>query len=120
MVIKKQATAETATYGSEFVASRTCTEQITDLRYTLHYLGVSIRGPSYMFGDNKSVVESSSMPYSKLHRRHNMLSYHKTRQAIAFRIVKYFHIDGDINPADFVSKNWAYNMVKESLKSIMF
>ena len=28
---KKQATVETATYGSEFVAARTCVEQIVDL-----------------------------------------------------------------------------------------
>ena len=32
---KKQSTVETATYGSEFVAARTCVEQIVDLRNTL-------------------------------------------------------------------------------------
>ena len=32
---KKQATVETATYGSEFVAAKTATEQIMDIRYTL-------------------------------------------------------------------------------------
>ena len=32
---KKQATVETATYGSEFVAACTCVEQIVDLRNTL-------------------------------------------------------------------------------------
>jgi hypothetical protein len=32
---KKQATVETSTYGSEFVASRACVEHITDLRNTL-------------------------------------------------------------------------------------
>ena len=57
---KKQATVETATYGSEFVAARTCVEQIIDLRTTLRYLGVPIRERSYMFGDNESVVNSSS------------------------------------------------------------
>jgi hypothetical protein len=40
---KKQATVETATYGSEFVAARTCVEQVMDLRTTLRYLGVPIR-----------------------------------------------------------------------------
>ena len=40
---KKKATVETATYGSEFVASRICVEQIIDLRNTLRYLGVPIR-----------------------------------------------------------------------------
>ena len=46
---KKQATVETATYGSEFVAARTCVEQIIDLRNTLRYLGVPIQETSYMF-----------------------------------------------------------------------
>ena len=35
---KKQATVETATYGSEFVAARLCVEQIIDLRNILRYL----------------------------------------------------------------------------------
>ena len=33
---------EAATYGSEFVASKTATEQIIDLRHNLRYLGVPI------------------------------------------------------------------------------
>jgi hypothetical protein len=37
---KKQATVETATYGSEFVAARVCVEQIMDLCNTLRFLGV--------------------------------------------------------------------------------
>ena len=37
---KRQARVETATYGSEFVASKTATDQIIDLRHTLRYLGV--------------------------------------------------------------------------------
>ena len=41
---KKQATVETATYGSEFVAAKTATEQIMDIRQTLRYLGAPI-GP---------------------------------------------------------------------------
>ena len=36
---KKQATVETATYGSEFVAAKTATELIVDIRQTLRYLG---------------------------------------------------------------------------------
>ena len=32
---KKMATVETATYGAEFVAAKTCVEQIIDLRNTL-------------------------------------------------------------------------------------
>ena len=56
---KRQATVETATYGSEFVAAKPATEQIMDLTNILRYLGVPIMNKAYMFGDNKSVVASS-------------------------------------------------------------
>jgi hypothetical protein len=40
---KKQATVETATFGSEFIAARTTVDQIVNLRMTLHcYLGIPI------------------------------------------------------------------------------
>jgi hypothetical protein len=73
---KKQSTFETATYGSEFVAARTCVEQIMEIRHTLRYLGVPIRSKSYMFGDNQSVVNSSMHPHAKLHKCHTMLSFY--------------------------------------------
>jgi hypothetical protein len=65
---KRQATVETVTYGSEFVAARVCVEQIIDLCTTLRYLGVPVRDKSYMFGDNKSVVDSSMKLHAKLHK----------------------------------------------------
>ena len=63
---KRQATAETATYGSEFVAAK------MDPRSTLRYLGVPIMTKAYMFGDNKSVVQPNLNPISI--KGHNMLS----------------------------------------------
>ena len=47
---KPQATVETATYGSELVASKTVTEQIIDLRHTLKHFGVHIKTKSYLLG----------------------------------------------------------------------
>ena len=73
--LKRQAAVETATYGSEFVAAKTATEQIMDLRNTLRYLGVPIMNKAYGFGHNKSVVISSTLPQSILNKRHNMLAY---------------------------------------------
>ena len=71
---KRQATVETAT--SEFVASKTTTEQISDLSLTLRYVGVPIKTKSYLFGENRSVVSSSTLPHSTLGKRHNILAYH--------------------------------------------
>ena len=80
---KRQATVETATFDSEFVAARIATDQIINLWYALMYLGVPIRSKSYMFGDNKSVVDSASIPASTLSKKLTLASYHRLREAIA-------------------------------------
>jgi hypothetical protein len=117
---KKQSTVETATYGSEFLAARTCIEQIMDLRNYLRYLGVPIDTHSYMFGDNKAVVDSSTRLDAKLHKRHVALSFHFVRSAIASGMVYFFHIYGPINPADILSKHWAYSAVWYVMQPILF
>jgi len=66
---KLQLTVETATFGSEQVAARTCTEQVIDLRLTLPYLRVPINGPTMVLGDNESVINSSAIPHSKMYER---------------------------------------------------
>ena len=117
---KKQSTVETATYGSEFVAARTCVEQIIDLRLTLRYLGVPIREKSYMFGDNKAVVDSSVMLHAKLHKRHTMLSFHKVRQVVASGMLSFTHCKGENNPADLMSKHWGFSQVWTQLNALFF
>ena len=84
---KRQATVENATYGSEFVTAKTTTERIVDIRETLKYLGVPIKSKAYMFGDNKSVLTSSTVLLSLLSNRHNILSYHRVKEAIATKIL---------------------------------
>jgi hypothetical protein len=74
--LKKQATVKTATFGSEFIAARTTIDQIVDLRMTLRYLGIPIREKSYVFGNNKTIIDASSTPHAKLHKRHNAPSFH--------------------------------------------
>jgi hypothetical protein len=117
---KRQATVETATYGSEFVAGRTATEQVIDIRYTLRMMGVKIDGPTYMFGDNQSVITSSTIPHSMLGKRHNMLSYHRCREAIAAGISKMFHMDGKQNPSDVMTKFLAHSVSYPLVKYFLF
>ena len=105
---KRQATVETATFGSEFVAARIATDQIIDLRYTLMYLGVPVRSKSYMFGDNKSVVDSASIPTSTLSKKSTLASYHRVREAIAAGYIQFNWKDGKSNPADILSKHWEF------------
>ena len=117
---KLQGTVETATFGSEYVAARTCTEQVIDLRTTFRYLGVPVEGASFMFGDNESVVNTASVPHSKLGKRHNILSYHRTREAIAAGFLRFHWLRGDSNPADILSKHWDYASVWPQLRPLLF
>jgi len=84
---KLQQTVETATFGSEHVDARTCTEQVIDLRLALRHLGVPIDGPTMVLGDNESVINSAAIAHSKMHKRWVALSCHCMRHAVAASIV---------------------------------
>ena len=115
---KRQATVENATYGSEFVAAKTATEQIIDIRQTLRYLGVPIKSKAYMFGDNKSVVTSSTVPHSLLSKRHNILSYHRVREAIAAKILVFHWCDSSQNKSDILSIHWEFSKVFHIIRDL--
>ena len=117
---KKQSTVETATYGSEFMVARQATEQILDLRYTLRMMGIPIDGPSWLFGDNQSVITSSTIPKSTLNKRHNALSYHRVRESIAFGIIHYLHVDGKNNPSDVLTKFLGYTKLRPLIQPLLF
>ena len=101
---KRQTQVETATYGSEFVAARTAVEQIMDIRYQLRMFGVPIDGPAWLFGDNQSVITSSTIPHSQLSKRWNALSYHRVREAVSAGIVRFHYLESKENPSDIMTK----------------
>jgi hypothetical protein len=117
---KKQATVETATFGSEFITARTTIDQIVNLQTTLCYLGIPIREKSYIFGDNKTIINTSLTPHAKLHKRHNALSFHCVREAVSSKYVTIFHLPGKYNPADILSKHWAYASVWQTMNALLF
>ena len=98
---------ENATYGSEFVAAKNATEQIID-----------INSKAYMFGDNKSVVTSSTVPHSLLSIRHNILSYHRVREAIAAKILVFHWCDSSQNKSDILSKHWEFYKVCHIIRDL--
>ena len=115
---KKQATSETATFGAEFIAGRTCIEQVVDLRNTFRYLGIPINETSYIFGDNETMIQSASFPYARLHKRHNILSYHYVRSMIARGFIALHHLRSENNLSDILTKHWSHNSVYGLLKPV--
>ena len=107
-----------ATYGSEFEAARTATEQIMDLRNTLRYLGAPIMTKAYVFGDNKSVIMSATIPESVLNKRHNVLSYHRVREAIAAKILDFYWSSSNQKKSDILSKHWEHARVNDTIMEL--
>ena len=119
-ISKRQKTVESATYGSELVASRIAVEQAISLRYTLRMLGVPVNGSVLMLGDNKSVVLNTTVPSSALKKKHCAINYHRVREAIAGKIVKYVHINSQLNIADVLTKPLAGNVLYQLVKPVLF
>jgi hypothetical protein len=65
-----------------------------------------------MFGDNKSVVNSSMQLNAKLRKRHTMLSFHHVREAIAADILGFYFLPGEDNPAIVLSIHWGFTQKK--------
>jgi hypothetical protein len=117
---KRQNTVETATYSSEFVAARTATEQIIDIRIILMSMGVPLDGPTWLMGDNASVIMSGSIPSSLLKKRHNALSYHRVRSAIASKIITFRKVKGTENPSDVCTKFLPYAVFYPLIQPLLF
>ena len=80
---KKQATIESSVFGAEFIAMKTGVEALRGIRYKLCMMGVSRTGPTYIYGDNMSVIYNTSRPESTLKKKSNSICYHAVREAVA-------------------------------------
>ena len=102
---KRQGAVETSTYGAEFCAMRTATEETIAVRYMLRCLGVKVERSSYVFGDNLGVIQNATIKDSLLKKKHVAISYHRVREATAARIVHPVKIDSKDNYADVLTKS---------------
>ena len=117
---KHQAQVEMATYGYEFMAAHQAIEQIMDIRYTLQMFGVPIDGALWLFGDNKSVVTSSTIPHSTLGKWWNALSYHHCHKTVAAGIVRFHHIASEENPSDLLTKALPHYKARVHIEPLLF
>ena len=101
---KKQTTIETAVFGSEFVAMKTAMESARGLRYKLRMMGVPIAGPTYMYGDNMSVIHNTQRPESMLKKKSNSICYHSIRESVAMGETLTGHVRTHENVADIATK----------------
>ena len=101
---KRQPTVETSVFGAEFVAMKQGVETLRGIRYKLRMMGVPISGPSFVYGDNMSVIHNTQRPESTLRKKSNQICYHAVRESVAMNECLTGHIDTNENPADLGTK----------------
>ena len=88
-----------------------CCEYLRGLRYKLRMMGIPCDGPSYIFGDNQSVLANTTIPDSTLKKKSQSIAYHFVREGSARDEWRTSYINTNDNPADLFSKP-LYNKVK--------
>ena len=95
---------KSSTYDSEMVAARIATEMTIAMRYRLRMLGVPIKGPAMLFGDNQSVVTKCFLPISALKKKHDAISYHSVKEVVAAGVINLVNSSFKNNVADIMTK----------------
>ena len=112
---KKQATIEISVFGSELVSAKQDMEHMRGVRYKMRMMGVPISGPTYMYGDNMSVIHNTQRPESTLKKKSNSICYHAVRESVAMGETLTGHIPTAENPADLATKVIAGGMKRDHL-----
>ena len=95
-------------------------ETIVDYRYRLRMLGVPLKGPALLLGDNQSVIDNTTLPSSQLKKKHNAIAYHRVREAIAAGILWFAKVHTSRNLADVLNKPLGSTSFYEKVHPVLF
>jgi hypothetical protein len=101
---KKQNSVETSSFGSEFMAMKHCCEYVRGLRIKLRLMGIPCEEPTFIYGDNQSVLSNTGNPDSTLKKKSNSIAYHFVREGVAKDEWRTAYINTNDNPADLLTK----------------
>jgi hypothetical protein len=101
---KRHPPVESSLFGAEFVAMKNGKETTRRLCYKLRIMGATIDGPTYVYGDNMSVVHNTHRPESVLQKKSNVICYHAVRYYTAMGESTIGHVPFVENPAYICTK----------------
>jgi hypothetical protein len=79
-------------------------ETCCGLRYKLRMMGVTLSGPTFVYGDNMSVVHNTQRPEYVLKKNSNSICYYAVRESAAMGESIIGHVPSVDNPADICTK----------------
>ena len=101
---KKQPTIKTSVFQAKFMAMKHGMETLHGLRYKVCMMGVPLSGPSYIHGDNMSIIHNTQCLESTLKKKSNEICYHATRESVAMGESRTRHVVTAENPTDLATK----------------
>jgi len=101
---EKQLMVETSVFGAKSCTMKHGIENLRGIRYKLHMMGIPVKGASYMYADNMSVVTNMSKPELTLKKKSNLICYHALCEAAAMDEALVAHIPTKKNLADLFTK----------------
>lgn len=101
---KKQASVNASSHGSEFTSMKHCCEYLRGLRYKLRMMGIPVVGPTFIYGDNQSVLANTTIPESTLKKKSQSIAYHYVREGVARDEWRTSYVNTHENESDLLSK----------------
>ena len=109
---KKQASVETSSFGSEFVAMQQCCEYLRGLRYKLRMMGIPVEGPTFIYGDNQSVLAYTIIPDSTMKKKSPSIAYHFVHEGAARDEWRTSYVNTHENEADLLTRQLPHMLRK--------
>ena len=81
-----------------------CAEYVRGLRYKLRMMGIPCSDPTFIYGDNQSVLCNTTMPQSTLKKKSNSIAYHFVREGCAKDEWRTTYVNTHLNVADLLTK----------------
>jgi hypothetical protein len=103
-VSKRQGAIATSTYSAEMCAAKVGVDEAINMRVMLRSMGVPIKGPTKVIGDNLGQLQSVTNPGTPCKNKSNHIAYHFIREAVAKKIVQIWKIDTHSNISDLYTK----------------
>ena len=99
---------------------RVAVQEAIAVTNTLKSIGIPFKGRVRILGDNKGVIDNSTISGSMLKKKHISIAYHKVRESIASGLCDIFHVSGKENPADILTKPLGSDIYRNHLRKFMY
>ena len=76
---KNQTSCETSSFCSELCDMKQAIEYVKGFCYKLRMMGIPVEYPTFIFGNNQSVLANTTMPESMLKKKKQSIAYHFVR-----------------------------------------